>query len=65
MEDMYKQMKIIQDRLKKIPKKQKSYAKNRTRDLQFEVGNKVFLKLIANRGIPKQPRGEKLSLRFV
>ena len=36
---------IIRDRLKAAQDRQKSYADNRRKDLEFEVGDRVFLKL--------------------
>ena len=36
---------IVRDRLKIAKDRQKSYADKRRRDLQFKVGNRVFLKV--------------------
>ena len=36
---------VVRDNLKKARDRQKSYADNRFRDLQFEIGDWVFLKI--------------------
>ena len=51
-------MKIAQDR-------QKSYADNRRRDLEFQVGDKVFLKISPWKGIIRFGRRGKLSPRYI
>ena len=38
----YDKIKVIRDRLKIAQDRQKSYADNRRRDLEFEVGDMVF-----------------------
>ena len=38
-------VKVIRDNLNKARDRQKSYADNRRRDLQFEIGDRVFLKI--------------------
>ena len=38
-------VKVIRDRLKISQNRQKSYADNRCRDLEFEVGDMVFLRI--------------------
>jgi hypothetical protein len=52
---------MIQERLKTAQSKQKSYADNRILELEFQVGDRVFLKLIPSRGILRHLRGGKLS----
>ncbi|KAA0032207.1 pol protein [Cucumis melo var. makuwa] len=44
---------------------QKSYADVRRKDLEFEVGDKVFLKVAPMRGVLRFERRGKLSPRFV
>ena len=43
-------IKLIQERLKVARSRQKSYADTPRRDLQFQVGDKVFLKVSPVRG---------------
>ena len=38
-------VKVVRDNLKIARDRQKSYADNRRRDLQFEIGDRVFLKI--------------------
>ncbi|KAA0067954.1 pol protein [Cucumis melo var. makuwa] len=45
--------------------RQKSYADVRRKDLEFEVGDKVFLKVAPMRGVLRFERRGKLSPRFV
>ncbi|KAI5649734.1 hypothetical protein M9H77_35739 [Catharanthus roseus] len=65
LEEMQKQVKIIQDRLQTAKSRQKSYADNRRRDLEFNVGDRVFLKLTPHRGKLRYPRRGKLSPRYI
>ncbi|XP_073225669.1 uncharacterized protein [Cicer arietinum] len=51
-------MKIAQSR-------QKSYADNRRRPLEFEEGDHIFLKVTPTIGIGRSLRVKKLSLRFI
>ncbi|CAL2238916.1 unnamed protein product [Prunus armeniaca] len=59
------QVKIIRERLKAAQDRQKSYADNRRKDLQFEVGDWVFLKLSPWKGIMRFGRRGKLSPRYI
>jgi hypothetical protein len=65
IQEMTNQVKLIRERLKAAQSRQKSYADNRRRDLEFQVGERVFLKLTPNRGIMRHPRGGKLSPRYL
>ena len=38
-------VKVIRDNLKKARDRHKIYVNNRCRDLQFEIGDRVFLKI--------------------
>ncbi|KAI5350684.1 hypothetical protein L3X38_003575 [Prunus dulcis] len=59
------QVKVIRERLKTAQDRQKSYADNRRKDLQFEVGDWVFLKLSPWKGIVRFERRGKLSPRYI
>ncbi|BBH07014.1 transposable element gene [Prunus dulcis] len=59
------QVKIIRERLKTAQDRQKSYADNRRKDLQFEVGDWVFLKLWPWKGVVRFGKRGKLSPRYI
>ena len=56
---------IIRDRLKAAQDRQKSYADNRRKPLEFQVGDTVFLKVSPWKGTVRFGKKEKLSPRFV
>ena len=60
-----KKIKVIQDRLRTAQSRQKSYADQRRKDLEFEVGDHVLLKVSPIRGVVRfgQKKG-KLSPRY-
>ena len=45
--------------------RQKSYANLKRRDIEYEVGDKVFLKVSPGRKILRFGKKGKLSLRFI
>ncbi|KAL0556479.1 hypothetical protein IC582_004993 [Cucumis melo] len=55
----------ITSRMHTAQSRQKSYADVRRKDLEFEVGDKVFLKVAPMRGVMRFERRGKLSPRFV
>ena len=56
---------IVRDRLKIAKDKQKSYADKRCRDLQFKVGDRVFLKVSPWKGVLRFGRRGKLRPRYI
>ena len=58
-------VKVVRDNLKTARDRLKSYADNRRRDLQYEIGDLVFLKISPWKGILRFGRQGKLSLRFI
>ena len=56
---------IIRDRLKAAQDRQKSYADNRRKDLEFEVGDRVFLKLSPWKGVVRFGKRGKLRPRYI
>ncbi|XXG73021.1 hypothetical protein AAC387_Pa07g2003 [Persea americana] len=58
-------VKLIHERLKVARSRQKSYADVRRKDLQFQVGDKVFLKVSPMRGTSRFGQKGKLSSRFI
>ncbi|XP_041025395.1 uncharacterized protein LOC121265796 [Juglans microcarpa x Juglans regia] len=55
----------IRARMRAAQCRQKSYADNRRRQLEFEVGNKVLLRIAPMRGVLRFGKKGKLSPRFV
>ena len=60
-----KKVKVFRDNLKIKRDRQRSYADNRRRDLQFKIGDRVFLKISPWKGVLRFGRRGKLSPRFI
>ena len=58
-------MKVLRDNLKIARDRQKSYADNRRRDLQFEIGDQVFLNISPWKGVLRFGKRGKLSPRYI
>ena len=58
-------IKVIRDRLKIAQNRQKSYADNRRRDLEFEVGDMVFLRISPWKGVLRFGKRGKMSPRYI
>ncbi|XP_015060243.1 uncharacterized protein LOC107006122 [Solanum pennellii] len=56
---------LIQERLLASQSRQKSYADNRRRDLEFQIGDWVFLSVSPMRGVMRFGRKGKLSPRYI
>ena len=56
---------LIKERLKTAQSRQKSYVDNCRRDLEFEVGDHVFLKVSPMKSVMRFGKKGKLSPRFV
>ena len=56
---------IVRERLKIARDRQKSYADNRRRDLQFEIGDRVFLKISPWKGVLRFGKRGKLNPRYI
>ncbi|XP_070012215.1 uncharacterized protein [Nicotiana sylvestris] len=56
---------LIIERLKTAQSRQKSYSDKRHRELEFMVGDKVFLKVLPMKGVMRFGKKEKLSPRFI
>ena len=58
-------IKLIKENLKIAQDRQKSYTDKRRRDLEFQIGEQVFLKLSPWRGVLRFERKGKLSPRYI
>ena len=58
-------IKVIQQRLQTAQSHQKSYANVRRRDLKFEEGDHVFLKVSPSKGINRFGKKGKLKPRYI
>ena len=58
-------VKVRRDRLKISQDRPKSYANNRRRDLEFEVGDMVFLRISPWKGVLRFGKHGKLSPRYI
>ena len=65
VKDMEEKVQIIQQRLKATNDRQKSYANLKRKDIEFEVGDKVFLKASPWKKILHFGRKGKPSPRFI
>jgi threonine dehydratase len=64
MKDADKQVQMIRENLKVTQSQQKSYVDKR-RDLSFEIGDFVYLKVSSMRGTRRFKVKGKLALRYV
>ena len=55
---------MIRNRLATSYSQQKSYADNRKRTLEFDIGDQVYLKISLIKGVMRFGRKGKLSLRY-
>ena len=65
VKDTEEKVQVIQKRLKAASDRQKSYADLKRRDIAYEVGDKVFLKVSPWRKILRFGKKGKLSSRFI
>ena len=65
VKDTEEKVKVIRERLKTVSDRQKSYADLKRRDIAYEVGDKVFLKVSPWRKILRFGKKGKLSPRFI
>ncbi|GKF07834.1 hypothetical protein Tco_0042058, partial [Tanacetum coccineum] len=56
---------LIKEKLKTARDRQKSYADNRRKPLEFEVGDRVMLKVSPWKGVIRFEKKGKLALRYV
>ncbi|XP_041004049.1 uncharacterized protein LOC121249406 [Juglans microcarpa x Juglans regia] len=65
LQEVQRQVTVIQERMKAAQNRQKSYADNRRRNLEFVVGDWVYLKVSPMKGVVCFSKKGKLSPRFI
>jgi hypothetical protein len=65
IQEMTDQVRVIREKIKAAQDRQKSYADNRRRPIEFQVGEKVFLKVSPTRGVMRFGLKGKLSPRYI
>ena len=65
IQETEKEMKMIKERLKVATDRQKSYADMKRKDIRYEVGEKVFLKVSPWKKVMRFSKKSKLSPRFI
>ena len=65
VKDTEEKVQVIRQRLKVASDRQKSYADLKRKDIEYEVGDKVFLKVSPWRKVLRFGKKGKLSLRFI
>ncbi|MEX5533432.1 hypothetical protein, partial [Pseudomonas syringae] len=63
VEEMVEKVHLIRERMKTAQSRQNSYADQRRRPLEFEVGDLVFLKVSPMRGVIRFGKKGKLAPR--
>ena len=58
-------VRLIQERMKTAQSRQKSYADQRRRPLEFEEGDHVFLRVTPTTGVGRALKSKKLTPRFI
>jgi hypothetical protein len=62
---MNEKVKVLRENLRVALSRQKSYIDNLKKELEFQVGDAVFLIWTPNRGSLKHLKGGKLNLRYI
>jgi len=58
-------VKLIREKMKTSQSRQKSYADNRRKDLEFEAGDHVFLRVTPTTGVGRAIKSKKLTPKFI
>ena len=65
VQDAISKVGLVRDRMRAAQSRQKSYADNRCRKLEFDVGDHVFLKISPFKGVMRFGKREKLNPRYI
>ena len=63
--DAVRKIQLVRDRMRAAQSWQKSYVDNRCRELEFDVGDHVFLKISLFKGVMRFGQRGKLSPRYI
>ena len=63
--DAIRKVQLVQDKMRAAQSRQKSYANNRRRELKFDVGDHVFLKISPFKRVMRFGQRGKLSPRYI
>jgi len=65
VQDQIEQIKLIRERLQAAQNRQKAYANAHRKDIEFTVGNKVFLKVSPTKGVKRFGVKGKLAPKYI
>ena len=65
VQDSLEKVRIIKERLLAAQSRQKAYVDNRRRELEFSVGDRVFLRVSPMKGVMRFGKKGKLSPRYI
>ena len=65
VQDAVRKTGLVRDKMRAAQSRQKSYADNRHRELEFDVGDHVFLKISLFKGVMRFGQRVKLSPRYI
>ena len=65
IQETEEKVKMIRERLKEANNRQKSYADMRRKDIRYEIGEKVFLKVSPWKKVMRFGKNGKMSPRFI
>ncbi|KAK6128137.1 hypothetical protein DH2020_038127 [Rehmannia glutinosa] len=65
VQEAMEKVKLIKERIRTAQSRQKSCTDKRRKDLEFEVGDEVFLRLSPRKGLINPKKGGKLSPRYI
>jgi hypothetical protein len=65
LQEAEKQVRMVRENLRVAQSRQKSYANHRKRELSFEVGDFVYIKVSPMRGLHRFKIRGKLAPRFI
>ena len=63
--DAIRKVQLVRDKMRAAQNRQKSYADNRHQELEFDVGDHVFLKISSFKGVMRFSKKGKLNPRYI